>query len=159
MGAPPSIPLKSTALLHDVKKRDSVTGPWTLTRGELTVWLLVVLGIPALFLATRAMTGPVAPNQAVRVVPASAASASFSAPESPAKLNPNTATAKELELLPGIGPKRAAAIVKHREEHGPFRNAQGLAEIKGLSPALAERLAPLLSFESSPSQTPSAARP
>lgn len=149
MALPPSIPLKSPALLHDVKKRDSVTGPWTLTRGELTVWLLVVLGIPALFLAMRAMPGPVAPDQAVRVVP-SGPSASFSAPESPAKLNPNTASAKELELLPGIGPKRAAAIVKHREEHGPFRNAQALAEIKGLSPALAERLAPLLSFEPSP---------
>lgn len=159
MSAPPSNPLKSPALLHDVNKRDSVTGPWTLTRGELTVWLLVVLGIPALFLAMRAMTGPAAPSQSVRVVPASAPSADFSAAESPAKLNPNTASAKELELLPGIGPKRAAAIVKHREEHGPFRNAQTLAQIKGLSPALAERLAPLLSFESSASPPPSAVRP
>lgn len=155
MNAPASNPLKSPALLHDVKKRDSVTGPWTLTRGELTVWLLVVLGIPALFLAMRA--APAAPSQSVRVVPASAPSASFSALDSPARLNPNTASAKELELLPGIGPKRAAAIVKHREEHGPFRSAQDLAAIKGLSPALAERLAPLLSFESSPQ--PSAARP
>lgn len=142
--------LKSPALLHDVNKRDSVTGPWTLTRGELTVWLLVVLGIPALFLAMRAMAVPDAQNQTVRVVPAPAASADFSAPESPARLNPNTASAKELELLPGIGPKRAAAIVKHREEHGPFRNAQALAEIKGFSPALAERIAPLLSFEPLP---------
>lgn len=100
---------------------------------------------------------PVTPSQSVRVVPASAPSASFSALDSPARLNPNTASAKELELLPGIGPKRAAAIVKHREEHGPFRSAQDLAAIKGLSPALAERLAPLLSFGSSPQ--PSAARP
>src|SRR5688572_160217 len=35
-------------------------------------------------------------------------------------VNVNTATPAELEVLPGVGPVLAEAIVAYREEHGPF---------------------------------------
>jgi competence protein ComEA len=47
-------------------------------------------------------------------------------------VNINTATAEELTELAGIGEKKAAAIVRHREAHGYFSSADDLAAIKGI---------------------------
>lgn len=45
----------------------------------------------------------------------------------------NTATAEELdEQLLHIGARKAEAIVKYRQEHGPFKNPQDLAAVKGI---------------------------
>lgn len=48
------------------------------------------------------------------------------------KININTATAEELETLPGIGEKRAQAIVEDRQNHGPFRTVEELTRVKGI---------------------------
>jgi competence protein ComEA len=47
----------------------------------------------------------------------------------------NTATAAELDALPGVGPATAAAIVQDREQHGPFRTVDDLARVRGIGPA------------------------
>lgn len=52
----------------------------------------------------------------------------------------NTATAVQLDSLPGIGPARAAAIVRYRAEHGPFAAVADLARVPGINPALLQRL-------------------
>lgn len=52
----------------------------------------------------------------------------------------NTAPAKELETLPGIGPKRAADIVAYREEHGPFRIPEDIAKVSGIGESTLEGL-------------------
>jgi competence protein ComEA len=57
-----------------------------------------------------------------------------------ALVNVNTATAVELEALPGIGPATAAAIVAHRETHGPFQNIDQLADVRGIGPAKLDAL-------------------
>ena len=56
------------------------------------------------------------------------------------QLNLNRATAKELQALPGIGPARAQAIVRWRDENGPFRNFQDLSKVPGIGPATVSRL-------------------
>ncbi len=57
-----------------------------------------------------------------------------------AQLNLNTATATQFDALPGIGPVRAAAIVRYRQEHGPFLSVADLARVPGINPALLQRL-------------------
>ena len=52
----------------------------------------------------------------------------------------NTATATQLAGLPGIGPTRAAAIVKHRQRHGRFSSLDGLTEVPGIGPATVDRI-------------------
>ena len=48
------------------------------------------------------------------------------------KLDLNTATAAQLQLLPGIGEKLSAAIVAWREEHGPFQKVEELLQVPGI---------------------------
>ena len=48
-------------------------------------------------------------------------------------LNLNTATAKELESLPGIGPSLARKIVEFREKKGGFRRVEELLAVPGIS--------------------------
>ena len=63
------------------------------------------------------------------------------APAGPSTLlDINTAGVAELDALPGIGPSKARAIVRYREEHGPFTDPQELAGVAGLSNALLTRI-------------------
>jgi competence protein ComEA len=56
----------------------------------------------------------------------------------------NTATAEQLDTLPGVGPATAAAILAHREEHGPFRSVDDLIEVRGIGEAKLEALRDLV---------------
>ncbi|WP_405161777.1 ComEA family DNA-binding protein [Nocardia sp. NBC_01499] len=56
----------------------------------------------------------------------------------------NTATASELEALPGIGPVTAKAIVAWRTAHGRFTDITQLGQIDGIGPARLARLRELV---------------
>ena len=65
-------------------------------------------------------------------------------PESaPARLDLNTASARELDLLPGVGPKTAERIVADRAALGPFRFPAEVRRVKGVTRRAAERIAQL----------------
>jgi competence protein ComEA len=49
------------------------------------------------------------------------------------QININTASAAELERLPGVGKVLAARIVAHRENYGPFRRLEELIIVRGIS--------------------------
>ena len=55
-------------------------------------------------------------------------------------LNINSATAAELDALPGVGPAKAAAILQYREQHGPFTAVDDLARVRGFGVAAVARL-------------------
>jgi competence protein ComEA len=59
-------------------------------------------------------------------------------------LNINTATADELDELPGIGDVIAERIVAYRESHGAFASIEELAEVSGISERMVDDLRPLI---------------
>jgi competence protein ComEA len=59
-------------------------------------------------------------------------------------LDLNTATAAELDGLPGIGPVLAERIVEHRTTQGPFRSVEELDDVPGVGPTIAAELADLV---------------
>ena len=60
------------------------------------------------------------------------------------KVNINSADAKALDGLPGIGPKLAADIVAYRKANGPFKAVDDLAKIDGLGKKTLEKVRPLV---------------
>lgn len=60
------------------------------------------------------------------------------------RLDLNTATAADLDGLPGIGPVLAQRIVDHRSRHGPFAAVDQLDDVPGIGPATAAELAELV---------------
>jgi competence protein ComEA len=47
-------------------------------------------------------------------------------------VNINTASATELDALPGIGAKTAARIVQYRQKNGPFKKVEDLMNVRGV---------------------------
>ena len=55
-------------------------------------------------------------------------------------VNLNTATADDLDSLPGVGPATASAILAYRDQHGPFASVDDLGEVRGIGPAKLDAL-------------------
>ena len=85
------------------------------------VTCLFVFFAAGLFLGRNLNRAPVRIQQAGQTVS-----------EPTAALNINTATAAELEALPGIGPILARRILEYREENGGFRAVEELTKVDGL---------------------------
>lgn len=62
----------------------------------------------------------------------------------------NTADAAALDVLPGVGPVTAQAILDWRTEHGGFASVDQLREVDGIGPKTYERLAPLVVVAGAP---------
>ena len=61
-----------------------------------------------------------------------------------APLDLNSATAEQLDTLPGIGPALAARIVAYRDERGPFMQVEQLNSVKGIGGRTLEKIRPCL---------------
>lgn len=62
------------------------------------------------------------------------------------KVNVNTATAEELQLLPGIGEARARALIATRKQRGGFKSVDELVEVKGIGATGLARMRPYVSL-------------
>ena len=58
------------------------------------------------------------------------------------RLNINTASAADLTALPGIGEKKAAAIVAYRDANGPFTEPEQLLQVDGIGEGILEKIKP-----------------
>lgn len=71
-------------------------------------------------------------------------SAQGAAERAPGVVNVNAAGTDELQILPGIGPSLASAIVEDREANGPFSNPEDLMRVSGIGEKKFARLAGLI---------------
>lgn len=88
------------------------------------------------------LVGQPVPEAVPAQVPGAGAGTSTAGPGAPVDLN--TASAEQLDSLPGIGPSTAAAIIAHREKNGPFRSVDGLLDVRGIGDAKLEVLRDLV---------------
>lgn len=64
--------------------------------------------------------------------------------QSQGTININTADAKTLEQLPGIGPSTAQKIISDRQKNGPFRTKEDLKRVSGIGDKKYEALADVI---------------
>ena len=81
-------------------------------------------------------------------------SASRPSPDAPVRneglIDLNRASVQELEILPGIGPSLAAAIVAHREENGPFAAIDDVDDVPGIGAKTLEAIRLLVTASNGP---------
>lgn len=90
---------------------------------------------------------------ATYVVPFADGEDAGNVPQTEAPIDINTATAQELDMLPGIGPAKAAAIVAYRESHGPFASLEDLTQVSGISASMVKQWGDLATVHT-PGTTP-----
>jgi competence protein ComEA len=72
--------------------------------------------------------------------------AGASGPGSTQPVNINTASADELDTLPGVGPATAEAIIAYREQSGPFTSVDQLLDVRGIGDAKLAQLRDLVTL-------------
>jgi len=80
------------------------------------------------------LAAPVADGQQVLVPSGAGGAAAFGGADG-APVDLNSATAEQLDALPGIGPVTAQKIVDYRQQHGPFTSVDDLDAIPGIGAA------------------------
>lgn len=65
-------------------------------------------------------------------------------------IDPNTAGARELAHVPGLSPRLAEAVVRSREQEGPYREVDDLRRVRGIGPRRLEQARAALRIEVAP---------
>lgn len=80
----------------------------------------------------------------IRSLPSATAAATDlpaeTAPTQPKIIDLNSATAEQLQTLPGIGPVIASRIIAYREYEGPFRTVGELVNVNGIGEKTLEEI-------------------
>jgi competence ComEA-like helix-hairpin-helix protein len=113
---------------------EPANAPWQEVNEQVEAWLAAMESAQA----SEALSAPVdARKPSDGMSPARPA-----APVSDAAsmIDMNTATAAQWVELPGIGKAKAEAIIAYREANGPFRRIEEIMNVKGIGPAIFEKI-------------------
>ncbi len=111
---------------------------------------MIGMGVPAMAAAETPAAAPVpVPAAPVAAMPVAAtppaAAHGAASPDDPVILN--VAEVEDLKRLPGIGPKRAEAILALRTRMGHLHAVEDLLKVKGIGRATLKRLRPLIRLD------------
>lgn len=109
-----------------------VAGFFLSSQIDKRLWLLLALGPALMATAYRERAARAAPERSPAPV---AAPLPPVAPPPDDSIDVNSATAAELQQLPGIGPVRAERIVEERERGGRYRSVDDLVRVAGFGPS------------------------
>ena len=129
---------------------------WVLGSGGARETVSVTVAAPSETASAPAAADETAAAEAATTDGAPAASAAETqepALQEPTQENPlnlNTATQAQLELLPGIGPALAQAILDYRAEFGPFTAPEQLMEVPGIGEKRFAAVEQLIKVEDTP---------
>ena len=110
---------------------------------EILLMILLTFVSCVVLLGVFLLRNPkVSVSYADALTPGSAISHTEPATAAPSKglININTATAEQLQTLPGIGPGLAQAILNYRKENGPFATVAELSMVPGIGVSRLEKL-------------------
>lgn len=152
--APSASPSSSAVVLVDVAGWVRRPGVYEFQEGARVVDALDAAGgaRPGAMLEALNLAAPLAdgtqvfvPKEGASAAPVPPADAGTVAGSGDAPLiNVNTATAEELDVLPGVGEVISQAIVDHRTENGPFTSVDQLVDVSGIGEVTLEKLRPLV---------------
>ena len=103
-----------------------------------------VLGPPVSTASTASLAAAAPDAAAART----AAATRRATPDDPVYLN--QAALEDLRRLPGVGPKRALAILALRQRLGRFRQVEDLLKVKGIGRSTLKKLRPLVRLDPAP---------
>ena len=149
IAAPSASPSASAPVLVDVAGWVRSPGVYTFEAGSRVIDAIEAAGgaRSGAELSALNLAAPLVDGTQVLVPKAGEAPAPGVAPPGGAPVglvNVNTATAAELETLPGIGEVIAQAIIDHRTENGPFASVEELLDVSGIGDATLENIRELV---------------
>lgn len=99
----------------------------------------IVVGLPGSAGAGSVAVGPIGAGTA-----SAGGAAVPGSPGAGARINLNTATAEQLNTLPGVGPVMAQRILDWRTAHGSFASVDQLKQVSGIGDAKYADMSPLV---------------
>lgn len=125
---------------------------WVLGSGGARETVAVTVAAPEETAAspTKAAAEPAAADEPAEPAAAESQDLALQEPTREKPLNLNTATQAQLELLPGIGPALAQAILDYRAEFGPFTAPEQLMEVPGIGEKRFAAVEQLIKVEDTP---------
>ena len=103
----------------------------------------IIIETPVVTLTAYAMPEPTSkPSPTARPSPTPEAPTAL-----PTRININTASARQLEALPRIGPATAQRIVEYRQAHGAFTSAEALMDVSGIGQATFDAVKDLITIQ------------
>jgi competence protein ComEA len=111
-------------------------GLYRLAQGTRIADALALAGgaMPKADLVAVNLAAPLADGEQV-VVPARGGTGDVAGASGSAVVDLNSATAEQLDTLPGIGPSTAAKIIAYRQQHGAFHSLAELDAVSGIGPS------------------------